>query len=309
MRITMLGCGTSVGVPSLGPAGWGACDATNPRNFRQRCALLVEKDGFTVLVDAGPDIRRQLLAAGVRRLDAVLITHCHSDHIAGMDDLRPYYFVEGRKIPVYATASDLAILTDKFGYLFQKHEHSPSYFKPSLEAREISPDSVLRLGGGTAAAVKDGEGDAGRDGKEGEGDAGKDGDGREGEGEAAGRDGSQRGGVEVRVVRQYHGRLDSLGFVFDGRVGYSTDVVDFPPESFQYLTGLEVWVVEMLREKPHSAHAHFELTMEWVRRCRPRRAVLTHLGLESDYETLLAKCPPGVEPGYDGLVVELGCGW
>ena len=264
MRITMLGCGTSVGVPSLGPAGWGACDATNPRNFRQRCALLVEKEGFTLLVDAGPDIRRQLLAASVKRLDAVLITHCHSDHIAGMDDLRPYYFVEGRKIPVYATAGDLEILTDKFGYLFEKHEHSPSYFMPSLEAREISADSTLRLEGAEAGA-----------------------------------------GVEVRVVRQHHGRLDSLGFVFDGRAGYSTDVVDFPEASFEYLTGLDVWIVEMLREAPHSAHAHFELTMEWVKRCRPRRAILTHLGLESDYETLRAKCPEGVEPGYDGLVVEL----
>ena len=258
MKVVLLGCGTSVGVPSLGPAGWGACDASNPRNWRQRCALLVEKDGFVLLVDAGPDIRNQLHSAGVRRLDAVLITHCHADHIAGMDDLRPYFFVDNRKIPIYATEADLAILQSRFNYLFAKHPHSPTYFEPSLEARTITAGSRITLGG-----------------------------------------------LDIRVLLQHHGRLTSLGFVFDGRVGYSTDAVGFPAETFAHLDGLEVWIVEMLREAPHQAHAHFALTMEWIARCRPKRAILTHLGLESDYAAIAAKCPPGVEPGYDGLTIEL----
>ena len=92
MKITMLGCGTSVGVPTVGPAGWGACDPNEPRNYRQRCSILVEKDDFVLLVDAGPDIRHQLLTHHVKKIDAVLITHTHSDHVAGLDDLRPYYF-------------------------------------------------------------------------------------------------------------------------------------------------------------------------------------------------------------------------
>jgi len=258
VKITMLGCGTSVGVPTVGPAGWGACDPAEPKNFRQRCAILVEKDDFVLLVDAGPDIRHQLLAHKVKKIDAVFITHTHSDHVAGLDDLRPYYFNKREKIPLYATAHDLDNLRDRFDYLFVKSSDSPSYFQPVLEGHVISADSSFTLGG-----------------------------------------------IHIRTLLQFHGRVTSLGFVFDGRFGYSTDVVDMPEEAFAHLTGLDFWIVEMLRDEPHQAHAHFDLTMAWIKRCQPKRAALTHLGLESDYQTLLAKCPKGVEPGYDGLSVTL----
>ena len=86
----MLGCGTSVGVPALGHAGWGGCDPKDPRNRRQRCAVLVEINDKAILVDAGPDIRNQLLPLGLKRIDALLLTHTHSDHIAGLDDLRAF---------------------------------------------------------------------------------------------------------------------------------------------------------------------------------------------------------------------------
>jgi phosphoribosyl 1,2-cyclic phosphate phosphodiesterase len=79
MRITVLGCGSSVGVPVLG-SGWGRCDPTDPRNRRRRCSILVENDGFVLLVDTSPDLREQLLDAGVTRIDAVLFTHGHADH-------------------------------------------------------------------------------------------------------------------------------------------------------------------------------------------------------------------------------------
>ena len=90
MKVTLLGCGTSVGVPALGHAGWGACDPTDSRNHRQRCAVLVQTESTTILVDAGPDIRNQLMPHGLKKIDAVLITHTHSDHIAGLDDLRAF---------------------------------------------------------------------------------------------------------------------------------------------------------------------------------------------------------------------------
>ena len=259
----MLGCGTSVGVPTLGPAGWGRCNPDEPRNHRQRCAVLVEKDDFVVLIDAGPDIRQQLLTHQVKKIDAVLITHTHSDHIAGLDDLRPYFFVKNRrggrqKLPLYATAHDLDALRTRFDYLFIKSSSSPSYFQPVLEAHAITADSQFTLGT-----------------------------------------------LAVRSLQQFHGHSTSLGFTFDERFGYSTDVVDMPDEVFAHLSELDLWIVEMLRDEPHQAHAHFDLTMQWIARCQPKRAILTHLGLESDYQTLLEKCPKGVEPGYDGLRVEL----
>ena len=104
MKITILGCGTSVGIPALGRAGWGSCDPNNPKNRRQRCAILVQTDNTTILVDAGPDIRNQLLPLNIRKLDAVLITHTHSDHVAGMDDLRVFYWPDEKKINLFGSS-------------------------------------------------------------------------------------------------------------------------------------------------------------------------------------------------------------
>lgn len=258
MKVTLLGCGTSVGVPALGRAGWGKCDPNNPKNRRQRCAVLVQKEGYNLLIDAGPDIRNQLLDAGNPKIDAVLITHTHSDHVAGLDDLRTYYWPDEVKIPIYGTASTLDDLKSKFNYLFVKNEKSPSYFVPSLEAVQISPDTSLSLGG-----------------------------------------------MDIKILRQVHGRIDSLGFVFDQKFGYSTDVVEIPEYNFTHLMNLDLWIVEGLRPNPHQAHAHFDLSFEWIARCKPKRAVLTHLGLEADYEETLSICPKGVEPGYDGQVFEI----
>lgn len=258
MKITMLGCGTSVGVPAVGHAGWGLCDPKNPKNRRQRCALLIEKDGFNLLIDAGPDIRNQLLDAGNPKIDAVLITHTHSDHVAGMDDLRNHYFPDEKKLKIFGTKATLDNLKDRFSYLFVKSEKSPSYFTPALEAIEITPDSSLELGG-----------------------------------------------MDIKILLQHHGRIDSLGFVFDGKFAYSTDVVEIPEYNFAHLMGLELWIVESLRERPHQAHAHFDLTFSWIKQCRPKRAVLTHLGIESDYQETLKRCPKGVEPGYDGLTFRI----
>ena len=92
IKITVLGTGTSVGIPALGQLGWGKCDPSNPKNKRQRCAVLIQSKNTTILVDAGPDIKNQLIEHNIQKLDAVLITHSHSDHVSGLDELRPFYF-------------------------------------------------------------------------------------------------------------------------------------------------------------------------------------------------------------------------
>jgi phosphoribosyl 1,2-cyclic phosphate phosphodiesterase len=109
------------------------------------------------------------------------------------------------------------------------------------------------------------------------------------------------GGIDVKILKQIHGRITSLGFVFDEKVAYSTDLSEIPEYNFKHLMNLDVWVVEGLRETTHQAHAHFDLAFEWIDRCKPKKAYLTHLGLESDYDEVLALCPDGTEPGYDGL--------
>ena len=121
MRFTILGCGSSGGVPRVGNV-WGNCDPTNPKNRRRRCALLVERFGkqgrTTVLVDTPPDLREQLLAARVEHIDATLFTHSHADHTHGIDDLRGMFFITKRRIPIYADAETRRSLESRFDYCF-----------------------------------------------------------------------------------------------------------------------------------------------------------------------------------------------
>ena len=101
IKITVLGTGTSVGIPALGQLGWGKCDPSNPKNKRQRCAVLLQNEDTTILIDAGPDIKNQLIEHNIHKLDAVFITHSHSDHVAGLDELRPFYFYNREKIKIF----------------------------------------------------------------------------------------------------------------------------------------------------------------------------------------------------------------
>jgi phosphoribosyl 1,2-cyclic phosphate phosphodiesterase len=112
------------------------------------------------------------------------------------------------------------------------------------------------------------------------------------------------GEIPVVGFEQEHGDIVSLGFRF-GPVSYSSDVAGLPPESFDILAGTDTWIVDALRETPHPTHAHLERTLEWIWRVRPRRAILTNLHIDMDYESLRAKLPEGVEPAYDGLRFEV----
>src|SRR5262249_26191271 len=117
---------------------WGRCDPAERRNHRLRSSILIECDGTRVLVDAGPDLRQQLLGAGVDRLDAVIFTHAHSDHVMGIDDLRPFGMFGNEALPAYAFPEILEQLKTKFRYMFGSGTKG-YYDKPTLNARELSP--------------------------------------------------------------------------------------------------------------------------------------------------------------------------
>jgi phosphoribosyl 1,2-cyclic phosphate phosphodiesterase len=139
MRFTILGCGSSGGVPRLG-GHWGDCDPDNPKNARRRCSLLVERDGpegtTTVLIDTSPDLRSQLLETGTGRLDGVVYTHSHADHVHGIDDLRMIVFNMRRRVPVWADGDTQNALLSKFGYAFVQPPDSP--YPPILSMKTIS---------------------------------------------------------------------------------------------------------------------------------------------------------------------------
>lgn len=150
LHFTILGCGSSGGVPRLG-GHWGDCDPANPRNTRRRCSLLVEREddgGITrVLIDTTPDMRAQLLDAGVGELDAVVYTHSHADHVHGIDDLRQIVFNMRKRLPVWADGDTQNALLDRFGYAFVQPEGSP--YPPILDLHTIKGPFDIRGAGGT----------------------------------------------------------------------------------------------------------------------------------------------------------------
>ncbi|SCY82276.1 MBL fold metallo-hydrolase [Microvirga guangxiensis] len=262
-KLTILGCGSSAGVPRVG-VGWGACDPSNPKNRRRRCSVLVEQGSGTsttaVLVDTTPDLRDQLLGADVRRLDGVLYTHEHADHTHGIDDLRPLVIAMRKRIPVYADRMTSELLQIRFGYCFKSP--AGSSYPPILDMRHLKAGTMTTISG-------------------------------------------PGGPVEAMPFRLIHGDIDALGFRF-GNVAYAPDVSLMPEGSLGYLEGLEVLVLDALRYTPHPTHFSITDALELIGKVKPKRAILTNLNTDLDYETLRRELPPQIEPAYDGLQVEIG---
>lgn len=261
IRVTMLGCGASAGVPLIGGADgageWGACDPAEPRDRRLRSSIVIEgEDGRRLLIDTGPDLRAQLLAARIATVDAILFTHAHADHITGLDDVRILNRNGGRPIPAFATERTLGEITHRFDYAFKPWQ-PPGFYRPVLEPHLIAPGDRI---------------------------------------EAA--------GLDIRIFDQDHGYLHTLGLRI-GRFGYSTDVVRMDDEAFEVLAGVDTWIVGCFtRGKPHPTHANLDTVLRWAERVGARRTVLTHMSQDMDWAWLAANLPPGVEPGYDGLVID-----
>lgn len=254
MKVRILGSGTSSGVPRIGN-DWGDCDPADPRNRRTRAAILVEHEGTRILVDTGPDMREQLLAADVAALDAVIWTHAHADHVFGIDDLRQVFHAIGRPVPGYARAQTAGILRAQFGYVFAGHGGYPA----TVALHDL-------------------------------------------------HDTLQVGGITVRVTDQPHGNITSAGLRFEagGRAfGYATDVNGMTEAMRSLYAGLDLWIVDALRRRPHPSHFDLPTTLGWIAALRPGRAALIHMDQSMDYATLAAELPSGVEPGYDGWE----CAW
>jgi phosphoribosyl 1,2-cyclic phosphate phosphodiesterase len=221
--------------------------------------MLVERetsDGLTrVLIDTSPDLRSQLLEAGVGTLDAVVYTHDHADHVHGLDDLRMIVFNMRKRVPVWATGDTQNTLLSRFGYAFVQPEGSP--YPPILEMHTINGDVSINGAGGA---------------------------------------------ITLSPFEVNHGAIDALGFRI-GDLAYLPDVAAIPDESWEKLKDLDCWILDALRRDPHPTHSHLAQSLEWIERAAPRRAVLTNMHIDLDYETVANETPDHITPAYDGKVI------
>jgi phosphoribosyl 1,2-cyclic phosphate phosphodiesterase len=139
-QITILGCGSSLGVPRIDNY-WGKADKKNPKNYRTRCSLFIKYKNLNIIIDTSPDIKQQLLKNRIKKIDAVIYTHEHADQTHGINELRPFYWINKKKIPIYANKKTLSYLLNSFKYLFVQKSR---YYKPILKMNKINNNFILK---------------------------------------------------------------------------------------------------------------------------------------------------------------------
>lgn len=255
LSLTLLGTGTSTGVP-VPTCDCPVCRSDDPRDRRLRPSAWLRWPAASVLIDTAPDLRQQVLRHDIRRVDAVLYTHAHADHLLGLDDLRLFNWRQRGAVPAYGSPATLEALRKTFWYVFDPRpvEHT----RPVIDCREVHGAFELA-------------------------------------------------GCRVQPVPLLHGALPILGWRI-GTLAYLTDVSRIPESSYAALEGLELLVLNALRERPHPTHLTIDEAVREARRIGAPRTILTHLSHEVAHSAVAARLPAGVELGYDGLEVELSLG-
>ena len=264
IRVTILGCGSSGGVPRIG-GNWGACDPSDPKNRRRRCAILIDRiEGCAmtrVLVDTGPDLVPQMLDAGVSTLDAVVWTHSHADHAHGIDDLRQMAYNAHARVQGYADAETSASLRDRFGYVF---ETAPgSNYPPICDLHLLDGPITIEGAGGPIEIIPF--------------------------------------TVPHGEINALGLKISTSG----GGIVYLPDVQTIPEDAWPIIGTPEIFICDALRHAPHPSHAHLALTLEWLARSGTPKGVLTNMHIDLDHAKTDAETPDNVTPAYDGMVLEV----
>ena len=284
VKLTFLGTGTSSGVPMIA-CNCPVCKSSDPRDKRLRASVLVECGGLTIVVDAGPDFRQQLLRAGVQHVDAILLTHNHMDHVGGLDETRALNLFEHKPVNIYCEKYVEDSLRQVFAYAFREPRYpgSPEWHMHVLESYE--PFRVYSNAAERELVWVSGSGYkyTGRVGLEGV------------------------PSIEVVPIHGWHHKqpgVSVLGYRF-GNIAYLTDMNSIPDSEFEKLRGLDAVTINCVKKDPHFSHFSLAEALAFFERVGARESYITHIShrlpCHSDFA---AELPPHVHPAYDGLVLE-----
>lgn len=271
MRITFLGTGTSHGIPVIG-CSCPVCQSTDIHDKRYRASIMVEDEDTTIVIDTGYEFRLAAVRAGLKKLDAVLYTHSHSDHIMGLDDLR--VFTKEKSLPVYGSKKTLDHIRKVFDYAFSTHNwphecvdkeeedairelKKHNYGLPLLSANVVNPYEKFRVGS-----------------------------------------------LEIEAIPAMHGLMEVFGY----RIGpfvYITDVSLLDEKALMEIKGCDTLVLGALRERQHPTHFTFKEAEEVARLSGCRVCYFTHINHETSYEEIMRRYCPLCMSSYDNLVLEV----
>ena len=265
MILTLLGCGNSTGVPVI-QCKCRVCRSKHPRNKRLRCSAWIRVRGKSFLIDTSPDLRQQALRARIPRVDAVLYTHPHADHLHGIDELRSFNYIQNSEIPLYGNEWTCNELKTKFPYSFS--QLNPKNSSGPIQRKEGGGRPQLQLNQFNAQS-------------------------------------QSISILEEKFIplSLSHGSKESVGYRIEA-IAYVTDCSYIPQTSLDRMKELSVLVLDCLRLEPHGTHFNLDQALETISKVKPRKTFLTHIGHEIDYAKWRNKLPKGVFLAYDGLTIK-----
>ena len=253
MKVTFLGTGGSQGVPVIG-CKCPICLSDHWQNKRLRPSILIEIQNRKILVDTTPDFRQQALAANIERLDAILFTHAHADHIMGFDDLRVISWFQKQTIPIYSTDATLERINKFFGYMVNSN-----IWQTDIERFDqnivTEPFNVA--------------------------------------------------GLDIVPVPVLHNTVEVLGFLFNNKCAYLTDLSFISVPSKEIIKGVETLIISCVRKGYNPKHLVYDKVIELVEELKPKRAILTHISHELDHFELQKSTPEYIMPAFDGMVIDI----
>ena len=248
-RFTILGCGSSLGSP------WITSYTGNlkkiSKNIRTRCCAHISYKGLSILIDTSPDIKYQFLKNKIRSLDAIMYTHEHADQASGIFEMRPFYWKNKKKIPVYGSKRTIKALLSKYTFCFK-----PRFgYKPIMTSNIIKNKFTININNKS---------------------------------------------LKIRSFDVQHGLIKATGYLFD-KVAYISDCNKIPKSSLKSLYNLNFLIVDCLKIEKHPSHFNFKDAIDLINLVKPKKAILTNLHTDMDYDFLKKNLPKNVIPAYDGL--------
>ncbi len=265
LKLTILGSGSSTGSPAIGN-NWGVLDPLNPKNRRTRCSALIETSEHSILIDTSPDLYQQMIACDIRRINSVLYTHPHADHLHGIDDLRGINRMMKSKIDLYAPQEVLTCIKERFSYVLTPLKNDgTNIYKPWVESHLVEQNKEFAIGGINIMPLQMSHG--------------------------------KYGEPAVDFL--------NTGYVFNKKIAYTTDLIHFIDEefAFQHLQNLDLWVIGCISKRPHHTHLSLDKVMDLVNKLHPKEVIITHMSCGLDYQDVDNITPDNVKPAYDGMQV------
>ena len=254
MKVYFLGTGTSQGIPVIG-SHHSVCHSDNPKDKRLRVSVWIHSEDASIVIDCGPDFRQQMLISRCEKIDAILFTHEHADHTAGIDDIRPFNFKLG-KIPIYGHQRVIENLKKRFEYVFETENRYPG--APSVDSKEVVNNIPFKVGN-----------------------------------------------TKVIPINASHAGLQVFGYRINN-FAYLTDVKTIEAEESEKIKGVDVLVINALREEPHHSHFSLQDALDFVTLVQPKKTYLTHIShLLGFHDEVQKKLPPNVFLAYDNLEISI----